>query len=118
MGEAQLDLLERLLTRIEHYAATVTREQLESDLDTWLMVSRARASAMSWLTCTRSSTSIACTKHCTKTRPGCADSEASQHASSGARVSSRRWEDSSRSAPKGRRSDRAKGRCLLPSTGP
>lgn len=41
MGEAQLDLLERLLTRIDLYAETVTREELESDLDTWLKVSRA-----------------------------------------------------------------------------
>lgn len=41
MGEAQLDLLERLLTRLEEYAANVTRQELESDLDTWLKVSRA-----------------------------------------------------------------------------
>ena len=41
MGEAQLDLLERLLARLEQYARTVTRAQLEADLDVWLMVSRA-----------------------------------------------------------------------------
>lgn len=41
MGEAQLDLLERLLQRMEEYARSVSRETLESDLDTWLKVSRA-----------------------------------------------------------------------------
>jgi len=41
MGEAQLDLLERLLGRLEQYANVVTRSELESDLDTWLKVSRA-----------------------------------------------------------------------------
>ena len=41
MGEAQLDLLERLLARIEDYATTVTRLELETDLDTWLKVTRA-----------------------------------------------------------------------------
>ncbi len=41
MGEAQLDLLERLLDRLEHYAATVTRAELETDLDAWLQVTRA-----------------------------------------------------------------------------
>ena len=41
MGEAQLDLLERLLARLEHYARTVTRAELEANLDVWLMVSRA-----------------------------------------------------------------------------
>jgi uncharacterized protein YutE (UPF0331/DUF86 family) len=41
MGESQLDLLERLLARLDLYATTVTRERLESDLDTWLSVSRA-----------------------------------------------------------------------------
>jgi uncharacterized protein YutE (UPF0331/DUF86 family) len=41
MGEAQLDLLERLLNRIEHYAATVTRAELEADLDAWLKVTGA-----------------------------------------------------------------------------
>jgi uncharacterized protein YutE (UPF0331/DUF86 family) len=41
MGEAQLDLLERLLARIDQYAATVTRSELETDLDTWLKVTRA-----------------------------------------------------------------------------
>jgi uncharacterized protein YutE (UPF0331/DUF86 family) len=41
MGEAQLDLLERLLGRLEHFAATVTRAELETDLDVWLKVTRA-----------------------------------------------------------------------------
>lgn len=41
MGEAQLDLLERLLERVDEYAESVSREQLEADLDTWLKVSRA-----------------------------------------------------------------------------
>jgi uncharacterized protein YutE (UPF0331/DUF86 family) len=41
VGESQLDLLERLLARLDDYAVDVTREQLESDLDTWLKVSRA-----------------------------------------------------------------------------
>jgi uncharacterized protein YutE (UPF0331/DUF86 family) len=41
VGEAQLDLLERLLARLEQYAVMVSREELESDLDTWLKVSRA-----------------------------------------------------------------------------
>ena len=41
MGEAQLDLLERLLARIEQYAREIPRAQLEADLDTWLKVSRA-----------------------------------------------------------------------------
>ena len=46
MGEAQLDLLERLLQRMEEYARSVSRETLESDLDTWLKVSRALELAM------------------------------------------------------------------------
>ena len=41
MGEAQLDLLERLLARIDQYATSVSRQDLEADLDTWLKVSRA-----------------------------------------------------------------------------
>jgi uncharacterized protein YutE (UPF0331/DUF86 family) len=41
MGEAQLDLLERLLERIDEYSKSVSREELELDLDTWLKVSRA-----------------------------------------------------------------------------
>jgi uncharacterized protein YutE (UPF0331/DUF86 family) len=41
MGESQLELLERLLERIDQYAREVTRTQLEVDLDTWLKVSRA-----------------------------------------------------------------------------
>lgn len=41
MGEAQLDLLERLLLRLDEYATSVSRAELESDLDTWLKVSRA-----------------------------------------------------------------------------
>ena len=41
MGEAQLDLLERLLGRIDQYATTVSRQDLEVDLDAWLKVSRA-----------------------------------------------------------------------------
>jgi len=41
VGEAQLDLLERLLARIDEYALTITRAELESDLDAWLKVSRA-----------------------------------------------------------------------------
>jgi uncharacterized protein YutE (UPF0331/DUF86 family) len=41
MGESQLELLERLLARIDEYAREVTRAQLEMDLDTWLKVSRA-----------------------------------------------------------------------------
>ncbi len=41
MGETQLDLLGRLLARLDRYAAEVTRPQLELDLDTWLKVSRA-----------------------------------------------------------------------------
>ena len=41
MGETQLDLLERLLGRLDEYATTVKRSELESNLDTWLMVSRA-----------------------------------------------------------------------------
>jgi len=41
MGESQLELLERLLARIDEYARDVTRAQLEMDLDTWLKVSRA-----------------------------------------------------------------------------
>ncbi|HEY3356392.1 MAG TPA: DUF86 domain-containing protein [Polyangia bacterium] len=41
MGETQLDLLERLLARLDLYAGTITRDQLEEDLDTWLKVSRA-----------------------------------------------------------------------------
>jgi uncharacterized protein YutE (UPF0331/DUF86 family) len=41
MGEAQLDLLERLLVRLDEYATTVSRAELESDLDTWLKVTRA-----------------------------------------------------------------------------
>ena len=36
-----MDLLGRLLERIEHYARTVDRQRLEHDLDTWLMVGRA-----------------------------------------------------------------------------
>ena len=38
MGESQLELLERLLTRIDQYGHEVTRTQLEADLDTWLKV--------------------------------------------------------------------------------
>lgn len=41
MGESQLDLLERILPRLDEYAEQVTREEIESDLDTWLKVSRA-----------------------------------------------------------------------------
>ena len=41
MGDAQLELLERLLTRIDQYGVEVTRTHLETDLDTWLKVSRA-----------------------------------------------------------------------------
>ncbi len=41
MGEAQLDLLARLLARLDAYAGEITREQLESDFDLWLQVSRA-----------------------------------------------------------------------------
>ena len=41
MGEAQLDLFERLLQQLDLYASTVTREELELDFDTWLTVSRA-----------------------------------------------------------------------------
>ena len=41
MGEAQLDLVERLLSRLDQYATTVTRVELETDLDTWLEVTRA-----------------------------------------------------------------------------
>ncbi len=41
MGEAQLDLLERLLGRIDEYATSVSRQELETDFDTWLKVSRA-----------------------------------------------------------------------------
>jgi len=41
VGEAQLDLLERLLARLDEYAANITRQELELDLDTWLKVSRA-----------------------------------------------------------------------------
>jgi uncharacterized protein YutE (UPF0331/DUF86 family) len=41
MGESQLELLERLLTRLDQYGQEVTRAQLEADLDTWLKVSRA-----------------------------------------------------------------------------
>ena len=41
MGESQLELLERLLTRLDQYGQEVTRGQLEADLDTWLKVSRA-----------------------------------------------------------------------------
>lgn len=41
MGEAQLDLFERLLRQLDLYASTVTREELELDFDTWLKVSRA-----------------------------------------------------------------------------
>ncbi len=41
MGETQLELLERLLARLEQYAEHVTRAELESDLDTWLKVTRA-----------------------------------------------------------------------------
>ena len=41
MGEAQLDLLARILARVDEYARDVTRQQLDTDLDTWLMVSRA-----------------------------------------------------------------------------
>jgi uncharacterized protein YutE (UPF0331/DUF86 family) len=41
MGEAQLDLLERLLVRLEAYAGTVSLEALATDLDTLLKVSRA-----------------------------------------------------------------------------
>ena len=41
MGEAQLDLLERMLARLDDYAIDISRGQIESDLDTWLKVSRA-----------------------------------------------------------------------------
>jgi uncharacterized protein YutE (UPF0331/DUF86 family) len=41
MGETQLDLLGRMIDRLELYATTVSRARLESDIDTWLMVSRA-----------------------------------------------------------------------------
>jgi uncharacterized protein YutE (UPF0331/DUF86 family) len=41
VGEAQLELLERLLARLEEYARTVRRADLELDLDAWLKVSRA-----------------------------------------------------------------------------
>ena len=41
MGESQLELLQRLLARIDQYGQEVTRAQLEADLDTWLKVSRA-----------------------------------------------------------------------------
>jgi hypothetical protein len=41
MGGTQLDLLARMLDRLDHYAQTVSRSQLENDLDAWLMVSRA-----------------------------------------------------------------------------
>jgi uncharacterized protein YutE (UPF0331/DUF86 family) len=41
MGESQIDLLGRLLSRLDHYARTVSRRDLEGDLDVWLMVSRA-----------------------------------------------------------------------------
>lgn len=41
MGEAQLDLLERVLRRIDHYAVSVSRADLDTDFDTWLKVTRA-----------------------------------------------------------------------------
>jgi len=41
MSEAHLDLLGRMLERLASYQQRVTRQQLETDLDTWLMVSRA-----------------------------------------------------------------------------
>jgi uncharacterized protein YutE (UPF0331/DUF86 family) len=41
VGESKLDLLERLLRRLEHYRTSVTRQDLEDDVDAWLMVSRA-----------------------------------------------------------------------------
>jgi uncharacterized protein YutE (UPF0331/DUF86 family) len=41
MGETQLDLLGRMIDRLELYARTVSRARIESDLDAWLMVSRA-----------------------------------------------------------------------------
>jgi uncharacterized protein YutE (UPF0331/DUF86 family) len=41
MGEAQLDLLERLLDRLDEYARSTSRADLENDLDAWLRVSRA-----------------------------------------------------------------------------
>jgi len=41
MGETQLDLLGRMLDRLDVYARTVSRAQLESNVDSWLMVSRA-----------------------------------------------------------------------------
>ena len=41
MGESQLDLLERLLRQLEVYAGSVSRADLETDLDSWLKVSRA-----------------------------------------------------------------------------
>lgn len=41
MGEAQLDLLERLLARLEEFAKVIKRAELETDFDTWLKVSRA-----------------------------------------------------------------------------
>jgi hypothetical protein len=43
MGESQLDLLERVLARLDEYAETVSRAELISDLDTWLKVTRARS---------------------------------------------------------------------------
>lgn len=41
MGEAQLDLVERLLAKLDDYARTISRARLELDMDTWLKVSRA-----------------------------------------------------------------------------
>ncbi len=41
MGEAQLDLLARLLDQLDAYATHIGRAELESDLDTWLKVTRA-----------------------------------------------------------------------------
>ena len=41
MGEAQLDLLARLLDQLDRYAGSVTRQELETSLDKWLMVTRA-----------------------------------------------------------------------------
>jgi uncharacterized protein YutE (UPF0331/DUF86 family) len=41
MGEAQLDLLERLLARLDEWAPKISRADLELDLDIWLKVTRA-----------------------------------------------------------------------------
>ncbi len=41
MGESHLHLLRRILDRLSHYAENVSRSDLDTDLDTLLMVSRA-----------------------------------------------------------------------------